>query len=245
MRKTRIDSRQGSEMQRPGHSSYSDMFEIAQQKAAFDLVCYINADIIFLSDFIAAAARAKREFKKFLMIGRRRDWDLGAERIIDFDDENWEVKLRNEIGEKGKLHPPTGIDYFLFTKGLYEKMPPFAIGRPVWDHFFVYHAGVKGAAVLDATNQVMILHQNHDYSHHSGGFKGVWAGVEAKKNLALAASGKHKHHIEHATHKMTHDKISPRTLQRAYRIIVKDSQIRLARFFVWAKATVLKLIQGK
>jgi hypothetical protein len=43
------------------------------------------------------------------------------------------------------------------------------------------------------------VHQNHDYSHASGGEKYVWKGVEAKRNFELAGGYRHFFTILDAT----------------------------------------------
>jgi hypothetical protein len=52
----------------------NSIFEQAQRLAASDLVCYVNADIVLLSDFLPAVARVARAKRRFLLCGQR--WDL-------------------------------------------------------------------------------------------------------------------------------------------------------------------------
>ena len=68
----------------------SDIFEKAQRLAEHRLLCYLNADIILLNDFLEAAQRIT--FKRFLMVGRR--WDIHVNQPLDFDRSDWEIKLR-------------------------------------------------------------------------------------------------------------------------------------------------------
>jgi len=44
-----------------------------------------------------------------------------------------------------------------------------------------------GAPIIDASEMITVVHQNHDYSHHPQGKKGVWEGLEAKRNQELMA----------------------------------------------------------
>ena len=48
-------------------------------------------------------------------------------------------------------------------------MPEFAIGRAGWDNWMIYKALKNGWHVIDATPSLMVIHQNHDYSHLPGG----------------------------------------------------------------------------
>jgi hypothetical protein len=64
-------------------------------------------------------------------------------------------------------------------------MPDFAIGRAGWDNWMIYHARQQGWPVIDGTPDVMILHQNHDYSHLPGG-KPHYDHQESQENMARA-----------------------------------------------------------
>ena len=159
----------------------SSMFEIAQNAASYPLICYVNADIILLSDFLPAIRQVNT--KSFLIIGQRQDLDLTE--LIDYSNSDWERSLRKFAAEKGTLHPPAGIDYFVFNRGLYRDIPPFAVGRTAWDNWLVYHARKLKATLIDATPSITAIHQNHDYSHHPQGDSAVWKGPEAIRNKEL------------------------------------------------------------
>ena len=60
------------------------------------------------------------------------------------------------------LHPKTGIDYFVFPK-LYLTKFDFAIGRTSWDNWLVYNARLNKHPVINGTQSIDIIHQNHDY----------------------------------------------------------------------------------
>ncbi|MEM3485716.1 MAG: hypothetical protein QXI12_08850, partial [Candidatus Methanomethyliaceae archaeon] len=139
----------------------SDLFEQAQQLATHDLLCYVNADIILMSDLMAAVRRIP--FRRFLMAGRR--WDVDLTQPWSFENPDWEIRLREYVYHYGRLHDPAGIDYFVFPRGLWKTIPPFAIGRTIWDNWLIYGARARGAAVVDATQATMVVHQNHNYTH--------------------------------------------------------------------------------
>lgn len=163
----------------------SDIFEKAQNMAKFDTLCYINGDIILLPGFIEAVNVIN--LPQFLIVGKR--WDLKQKEVIDFSKDVWEEKLKEKIKKEGKLHGPTGIDYFVFRRGAFREIPPFALGRTCWDNWFLYSAWQKNIPIIDATKVAMVIHQNHDYSHHQDGKRGIFRGEEAKKNLKLAGGG--------------------------------------------------------
>lgn len=162
------------------------MFVTAQQISSYPFLCYINADIILMSDFIAAVRRIP--FRRFLMVSQR--WDVELNQSLDFSHLDWEIRLREYIRSRGSLHPPTGMDYFVFPRGFWGDIPPFAIGRTVWDNWLIYAARRRGDSVIDVTQTVIAVHQNHDWSHIPGGEQWAWEGPEAKKNLILAGGSK-------------------------------------------------------
>ena len=164
----------------------SDIFAQAQARASHGVLAYVNADIILTSDFTPALAQVEAKFERFLLIGQR--WDLDLERPINFGAAQWEDALRESVGQMGSLHEVTGIDYFVFTKGLYEEIPPFALGRVAWDNWLVWKPLEDGHAVVDATEVILAVHQNHDYGHVEGGKTEVWHGPEARANRELAGS---------------------------------------------------------
>ena len=62
-----------------------------------------------------------------------------------------------------------GSDYFLFPRECYASIPDFAIGRAGWDNWFIFKSRWEGWKLVDATRDVTIVHQSHDYRHLPGG----------------------------------------------------------------------------
>jgi hypothetical protein len=174
------------------------IFKTAQEIASNSLTCYINADIILLSDFLPAISQIRTP--SFLLVGQR--WDLDLSEAVDYADPDWEKQLRDRLAEKGTLHPRSGMDYFVFPRGMYSDIPPFAIGRSMWDNWIAYEARALRFPLIDGTEVITAIHQNHDYSNIRGGEAGVWKGPEAELNLKLAGP-QHAFTIEHATWKLT------------------------------------------
>jgi hypothetical protein len=186
-----------------------DLFAQAEQHSRNNLLCYLNADILLLADFASAVKRVAQQRHSLLMVGQRTDVNI-TERI-DFARADWEQDLRRQAQTLGTLRPPNAIDYFVFTKGLGSNLLPLALGRRGWDNWFLWHARSQRAAVIDASREVLALHQNHDYSHHPDGSKGVFAGPEAQRNRALIGEWYHLHTTEDATHRLL-----PQGLTRRY-----------------------------
>jgi hypothetical protein len=180
-------------------------FDQVSRTARHDVLCYVNADIMFLRDFLKGVRRVR--LPRFLLVGRR--WDLDVEEPIDFRSAAWEQELSVRVGAQGELHDASGIDYFVFRKD--EKLcslPPFAVGRPGWDNWFIYHARRIGVPVIDGTAAITAIHQNHDYRHVSttaGGKDRVkgWYGPEADRNWSLVGHTTDIFTTADATHVLT------------------------------------------
>ena len=163
----------------------SDIFEKAQKMAKFEILCYINSDIIMIPDLLHAIDQIRQNFPFFLIVGRR--WDMDINKKINFNS-NWDNKLKECIHQKGKLHPNWGMDYFVFKKGSIDDIPPFAIGRPGWDNWMIFFARNHHIPVIDATTEVIAIHQNHDYYHVPQGDGQTYHGPESQQNRILLGS---------------------------------------------------------
>jgi hypothetical protein len=160
----------------------SSMFQLARKSSNSPLLCIINADILLLPDFLEAARKISSQREKFVLLGQR--WDLDVTERIDFSCD-WEQPLRFAIRTRGILHRPAGSDYFLFPQACYADIPDFAIGRAGWDNWMIYTARKEAWPVIDATPSVLIVHQNHDYSHLPGG-RPHYSHPETDENIRLA-----------------------------------------------------------
>ncbi len=163
----------------------SSLFEIAQRVGAGSLFAYVNADIILLDDFMKTIQQIP--FQRFMLTGQR--WNLDFNEAIA-PNPGWTEQLRHRAMTLGALEGPQAMDYFVFTRNTYTHIPPFAIGRLCWDNWMVYSALNLNIPLVDATEAIVAVHQNHDYNHHPDGKKGVFLGEEAQQNLQLLG-GKH------------------------------------------------------
>ncbi len=159
----------------------SSMFAIAGARGRYGLQAYVNCDIILTDDFLASAKAISLE--RFMMIGQR--WDIDVDLEIDFKDGLWQKKL-NEKMRPEALHPPTGCDYFLFRRGVWKDLPPLIVGRASYDNWLIFYCRSNGIKVIDASEVITAIHQNHDYSHLKKGKEEAWSGSEAQNNLSLA-----------------------------------------------------------
>lgn len=160
-----------------------DVFDKAEASASHALMCYVNADIILMDDFLVAVERVSQRFPDFLLVSRR--WNLDIREPLAFGPD-WQSELRARAAREATLHLLHGTDFFVYRAGMFADMPPFAIGRTVWDNWLMYAARRRGGALVDATQDVAAIHQNHDYGHIPAGKAGAWKGPEARENFRLA-----------------------------------------------------------
>ncbi|GMV35347.1 hypothetical protein FBQ83_15680 [Chloroflexi bacterium CFX5] len=183
----------------------SSMFAAARENSNSDLLCIVNADMILMDDFAEAAKQAKGQKSKFVLLSQR--WDLDITQPVEFI-EGWQNRLSSIVHRQGSLHRPAGSDFFLFPKSCYRDVPDFTIGRAGWDNWMIYKARTEGWAVIDCTPSVMIVHQNHDYSHLPEG-KPHYEHPETNENIRLAGGQAHvRYTILDATHQLVGGKLS-------------------------------------
>ena len=180
----------------------SSMFQLARdasQRSDSELLCIINADMILMPDFLEAARLSRTLREKFVLLSQR--WDLDVTGPIEFS-EDWENRLRSTVHSQGALHRPAGSDFFLFPLSVFLEIPDFTIGRAGWDNWMIYKARKEKWTVIDCTPSVMIVHQNHDYSHLPGG-RPHYEHPDTNENIRLAGGEANiRYTILDATHQL-------------------------------------------
>jgi hypothetical protein len=160
--------------------------------------------MILMPDFVEAAKQVKGQKSKFVLLSQRWDYDITSP--IDFAD-GWEPQLREDVRKQNQLHRPAGSDFFLFPKSCYMDVPDFTIGRAGWDNWMIYKARKEGWAVIDCTPSMMIVHQNHDYSHLPDG-KPHYEHPETNENIRLAGGQANiRYTILDSTHQLVNGKL--------------------------------------
>lgn len=175
-------------------------FELTRPIARWPLWCFVNADVIFLDDFLPAIERVRSTFDEFLIIGECRDLDVAANAPLDH--RSTRRRLRESALERGHLRGYAALDYFVFRRGLFDPVPPFLIGRACFDNWLVWRARELKRPVVDATRCVVAIHQSHNYAHVAGGLDEAYGGPEARYNEQLAGGRKHIYSLHDATHRL-------------------------------------------
>ena len=169
-----------------GTPRIDSIFNKVREKSSAPYMCYVNADILLFPDLLQTLERVTSEFARFLLIGQRWDASITTELSIN---SGWHVEFIPQTMKTAVLHTAVGSDYFVFPRDDYKDIPAFAVGRAGWDNWMIYKGRVEQIAVIDATNSITVIHQNHDFSHFPDG-KIHRMQPESVENLDLAG-GRH------------------------------------------------------
>ncbi len=213
----------------------SSMFDLARKNSSSDLLCIINADMILMPDFVEAAKQTVKLKDKFVLLSQR--WDYDITQPIEFTN-GWQDRLRFTVHDQGFLHRPAGSDFFLFLKSCYTDIPDFIIGRAGWDNWMIYKARKEKWTVIDCTPSVMIIHQNHDYSHLPGG-KPHYEHPDTNENIRLAGGEANiRYTIVDATHQLVNGKLVRPTL--TYLRFMRGVELFLRKVFFFLPEKMLE-----
>lgn len=152
-----------------------DMFLQVQNQAETDVLCYVDASLVLFDDFMQALEKC-RDQNNFLLVGCRLNYDQTEE--INFASPQLTKKLASLARSAGIPHEPTVMDYFAFKPGLWDGIPPFAFGKRIWDSWLFLDAAARGCKVVDCSDFITALHQNHDSGQQP-------EDIEKQRNLAF------------------------------------------------------------
>lgn len=159
-----------------------DVFSQVRSRARYDILAHVNTDILLFPDFVDTICRyaTQSRGREFLLLGRR--WNLDVTERIDFERNDWSEVLLSRVKSEGFLHSLTGMDYWVFPRAANIYPPAFCVGRPGMDSWLVFHAKTHGIPVLDATDAITVIHQQHGYPMK----RAPHFEIECTRNVALA-----------------------------------------------------------
>lgn len=177
----------------------NDIFYKVSMMTKNDTLAYVNSDIVLMDDFMKTVKQISRLRRRFLTIGRRQDVDI--RKPLNFE-QGWDYSLREYAKINGRIYPDQGADYFVFRRGMFQDMPPFAIGRFFWDCWLLYKARSANIPLIDASKMITAIHQRHGYSFDFTPEN--WdATPETRANLNMLGGYKRRFVFEDATHVIT------------------------------------------
>ena len=223
----------------------SSMFQLARENSNADFLCIINADMILMPDFVKAVMESdsllSNSQKQFVLLSQR--WDFDITQPIEFA-KGWEKCLRDSVQKQGVLHRPAGSDFFLFPRSAYMDIPDFTIGRAGWDNWMIYKARKEGWPVIDCTPSIMIVHQNHDYSHLPDG-RPHYEHPETNENIRLAGGAANvRYTILDSTLQLSDGKLI-RPMMTSLRFTRKLELLLRAIFFFLPENTIENIVRPK
>jgi hypothetical protein len=189
----------------------SSIFELARGVNNSQFLAYANADILFLPDLLNAVRVLADKKALFVAVGQR--WDLDINIPFDFT-EGWDGKLKDLVQREGALHGQTGSDYFIYPRACFRDIPDFAVGRAGWDNWMIYKARWEHWPVIELSEAVTVVHQNHDYSHLPGGLKHFFQ-PEKDINVQIGGGRRTIFTLNDATHYLEADKLKRKPLDWA------------------------------
>lgn len=181
----------------------SSLFDTAKESSNTDYLAYLNADIILQPDFQQAILNLIRQIKAgqdILLSCRRMNIPLNER--LPLSDSACNKKLDKLKETYGSWDASNAVDLFLFNRDLFEAIPDFAIGRMQWDNWLLWQGKERGASIIDATEDITLLHPIHGYAEHTAGWQEITQGREAQHNRELA-SGHQLNLADACTHYMS------------------------------------------
>jgi len=175
-------------------------FDLVRANSKSEFLVYLNADIILFKEFLNIFDFLPK--KEIVIVGRRTDLDV--KELIPYEDQNWERNLKNKVKRSGKLHSAAGIDYFIFRRDSFKNLPTLIVGRVGWDNWLLAEARKRKMLIIDATDMILAIHQNHDDD------KKRKIGPEALHNISLIKNSIYGFTIEDADWRLTKDGLKKR-----------------------------------
>lgn len=196
------------ELSSVGTPLVNSVFKKVQSIAKNPVLAYISSDILLVDNFLSAVDTVTSTLDhRFMIVGQR--WDVQIDRHINFSSPTWKIELRKKVAASGELHSSKGMDYHIFWKGVGLNMPPFVVGRPWWDNWFLSRALGAGLSVVDATERIFAVHSNHKNLHIKE-WENNRKNEEAGNNLALAQ--RNRAYVDNANWKFLNDKLVKKEL---------------------------------
>lgn len=170
---------------------FREMVEKVERETDAEILMYANGDVLFEEGNVLTQRRRDSEYTEIL--SQEKGFLLTGQRIDILAD-----------GTK-RLHRPSGMDYFVFRRGMFRALPRVLMGRAYCDSALVAYCLRKGIPVIDASFALRVEHQFHDYGHVKGGRTAVWQGEEAKANKRDNDLKDFGPHVLDATHTLLPD----------------------------------------
>ncbi|MBL4838085.1 MAG: hypothetical protein JKY34_10955 [Kordiimonadaceae bacterium] len=162
----------------------SGLFETAENESTSPSLAYVNSDILMKPE-LAPVFQAVADLQKtgpFLVTARRRNIPVGE--VLELH--SCENRINTLDQQYGSWDQPNAIDMFLFSRGLFDHIPDFAIGRASWDNWLLWKAQDRGAKIIDVSLDAALLHPIHGYASSGSQWGQLMHSSAAQKNREIA-----------------------------------------------------------
>lgn len=172
---------------------FSEMVKKVECETEAEILMYANGDVLFEVGNCLVGEFLTQRHRDSEIIGEENRFLLTGQRVDILAD-----------GTK-RLHRPSGMDYFVFKRGMFRDLLRVLMGRAYCDSALVAYCLRKGIPVIDASFAMRVEHQFHDYGHVKGGRTTVWQGDDAKANKRDNDLQDFGPHVLDATHTLLPD----------------------------------------
>jgi hypothetical protein len=177
-RELNIRRAEGVKTTEAGIPYFESVAQWVLKNARHDVQVYANADILLPPDF--GTYLAKVPAGPFLMVGQR--VDLKENTVFDPDDFYEQLRLVLQV-HQAEVHRPSGMDFFVFRRGMFQNLKPLIVGRGGYDSALVAYCLRKAIPVIDASFAFPVVHQWHDYAHVKNCKREAHYGEDAQFNF--------------------------------------------------------------
>jgi len=146
-----------------GMPTLPGMFSRAQLSSKYNMLCFINADIILPYNFLDVITNLKKIKKNFLAVGHR--WNYDVNNLIDFSDELILNQFWNNAKKNSVKESCAAIDYFIFRRGSFNNIPQLIIARMAYDNWLLWKARRIRIPLIDLSEELFVIHQNHSVKY--------------------------------------------------------------------------------
>jgi hypothetical protein len=196
----------------------SDVFSRIKAVSKTDYCAFVNADVLLDPNLqkVISGILAYADFSKSGFMGVARRWNLDVSEVLDMTLPESFVTLKKQALAANDLYPPVGMDLFVFPRNFFRAMPPFSIGWPgaKYDNWMLWYALSQKLPVVDMTDGVTLIHQNHP----TGGGADAAKYVEHWRNLRFAGGYGHCYDLEDVRYTLSSDRMVSPHHKRRYRV---------------------------
>lgn len=151
------------ETSKRGTPIVGSLFAKARRHARFDIMGYVNTDVVLLQDLMEATRIVSAKLPRFLMIGHK--WCVYPKGPLPIGEgPRWRDETRRlaTLWGKPRRSDLGGSDFFVYSEGVYDiDFPLMYLGRRRWDLWLVGIVLKRGIPVVDVTKDVFAMHLNH------------------------------------------------------------------------------------